>query len=76
MVFTNVNEKKATLFGELTFGDYFRMGDTFYLKIEILDSEGDDYCAVDLKTGKGLTIFYDEVVEPITIKEIVYVGKQ
>lgn len=76
MVFTNVNEKKVTHFGELTFGDYFRMGNTFYMIIEKLDSEGDDYCAVDLKTGKVITIFYDEVVEPITIKEIVYVGEQ
>ena len=70
MVFTNDKEKE-TYFNDLAFGDCFRKGDNFYMKIEVDDYDG-DYYAIDLRTGEGTTAFDGVAVEPITIKEIIY----
>lgn len=70
MRFTNDREEKVTRFEDLDTGDYFRINDSFYMKLSTYDDDG-DYYAVDLETGDMFT-FCDEEVTLINIKEIVY----
>lgn len=74
MVFTNEKEEKVTYFEDLDSGEYFRIGDCFYMKLNKFDDDG-DYYGVNLETGDTFT-FCDEEVEPIDIKEIIYVNKK
>ena len=71
MVFTNAKEGNEIYFNDLGFGDCFRKGDNFYMKIEVDDDDG-DYYAINLRTGEGTIAFDGVAVEPITIKEIIY----
>ena len=70
MRFTNDREEKVTRFEDLDTGDYFRINDSFYMKLNTYDDDG-DYYAVNLETGDMFT-FCDEEVTLINIKEIVY----
>lgn len=70
MVFTNEKEEKVTHFKDLDTGDYFRINNSFYMKIGTYDDDG-DYYAVNLETGDMFT-FCDEEVTLIDIKEIIY----
>ncbi len=74
MVFTNEKEEKVTCFEDLDNGDYFRINGSFYMKLNMYDEDG-DYYGVNLETGDTFT-FCDEEVEPIDIKEIIYVNKK
>ncbi len=74
MVFTNEKEENVTRFEDLDSGDYFRINGSFYMKLNMYDDDG-DYYGVNLETGDTFT-FCDEEVEPIDIKEIIYVNKK
>ena len=71
MKFTNAKEDKYCTFETIGFGEYFRLGDGFYVKTDMDDEDGDFY-AFNLNTGEGITISSGIVVEPIKIKEIIY----
>lgn len=71
MVFTNVTKDKIFMLKDIGYGEYFRIGNDFYIKTDIDDEDG-DYYAIDLESGEGITMPFDTEIIPINVKEFIY----